>query len=75
MFVSMIQVHLQYGQLLRASDNAMRKSSFFHPLVLQGKWVKNNFTPLFGYHWIIIMLYYRFMIEVNQIWTGKSNPI
>ena len=32
----MIQVHM-FDQLLRASDNAMRASGFFHPLVLQGE--------------------------------------
>ena len=32
--------------LLRASANAMRGSSFSHPLVLQGEWVKKYFyTP------------------------------
>ena len=35
-----------YDQLLRASDNAMRASSFLYPLVLQGEWVKHKFyTP------------------------------
>ena len=29
-----------YGQLLRAGDNAIRASNFFHPLVLKGEWVK-----------------------------------
>ena len=29
-----------YDKLLRASDNAMMASSFLHPLVLQGEWVK-----------------------------------
>ena len=32
-----------YDQLLRASDNAMRASSFFHPQALQGEWVKKFF--------------------------------
>ena len=35
-----IWLKYMYDQLLRASDNAMRASSFFHPLVLQGEWVK-----------------------------------
>ena len=29
-----------YDQSLRAIDNVMWASSFFQPLVLQGKWVK-----------------------------------
>ena len=40
----MIQVQYMYDQLLRTSDkamimasDAMRESSFFHPLVLQGE--------------------------------------
>ena len=33
-------IKYMYDQLLRTSDNAIRASSFFHPLVLQGKWVK-----------------------------------
>ena len=37
-----------YDQLLSANDNAMRASSFFHPLVLQGEWVKNK-TPEYSF--------------------------
>ena len=32
-----IRFKYMYDQLLRASDDAMRASSFFHPLVLQGE--------------------------------------
>ena len=32
-----IGLKYMYDQLLRASDNAMRASSLFHPLVLQGE--------------------------------------
>ena len=31
-----VNVKYMYDQLFRASDNAMRASSFFHLLVLQG---------------------------------------
>ena len=56
-----------YDQLLRASDSAMKTSSFFHPLVLQGKWVKKKFLhPCSGYaSW----LDKHVRVESKRLWS------